>query len=246
MSLAYDGVEMLPRVLVTRPAEDAPVLANALVRAGMQPVIVPLLERRWQIDNVVDMAATSPDADWVLVTSATAADVLATAAPHAWKDARWAAVGPATASRLRDHGLRADLLPGRATAADLISAMGPLDHQRVVYPRADLASPSTLQALRDAGADLVEVVAYRNVAPHNHERLLHEAIPVDATTLLSGSAARRLAQALTPAHHHALGRIVVIGPSTERVAREEGLDVHAVAEPYSLQGLLSALMRELD
>ena len=43
--------DALPRVLVTRPAEDAPALATALGRAGYQPVVVPLLERRWRVDD---------------------------------------------------------------------------------------------------------------------------------------------------------------------------------------------------
>ena len=39
--LRYDSFSDPPRVLVTRAAEDAPVLAQALALGGFEPVIVP-------------------------------------------------------------------------------------------------------------------------------------------------------------------------------------------------------------
>ncbi len=234
-----------PRVLVTRPAEDAPALANALGRVGFEPVVVPLLERIWRLDAVFEAAEAHPRVDWVIVTSSTAASVIATAAPAVWASARWAAVGPTTASRLQQLGYTVEIVPPQATAAHLVEALGDLTDQRVLYPRADLADPATAEALRRAGAEVLDVVAYANLAPRGCKASLERALPVAATTLLSGSAARRLAAAVPPERHEALGRVVCIGPSTAGVAREHGLTVHTVAEPHSLAGLLSALERAL-
>lgn len=233
--------DALPRVLVTRPAEDAPALAAALGRAGYQPVLVPLLERRWRIDAVIEAVEQNPVVDWVLVTSGAAADVLATAAPAAWREARWASVGPATASRLTPLGVTAEVVPTRSTAADLVRALGNLRGQRVAYPRGDLASPATSNALAAAGADVVDVIAYSNVPPRQHTSRLKAALPVAATTLMSGSAAKRLSRAIDPHERDGLGPIVCIGPTTARVARSAGLKVTAVARPHSLSGLVAAL-----
>ena len=230
-----------PRVLVTRPAEDAHGLANALSRSGYDPIRIPLLKRRWCVEAVAAAAETHPHVDWVIVTSGTAAQILATAAPTRWADARWAAVGPATATKMQQMGFTVDLVPERHTAADLVTALGDLSGREVLYPRADLASVVTRDALRAAGARLIDVVAYDNVAPDGYVERLASALPVEATTLLSGSAAERLAGALSVEQRRRAGRIVCLGPSTAQVARREGLEVAAVARPHTLNGLLEAL-----
>lgn len=236
--------DALPRVLVTRPAEDAPALATALGRAGYQPVVVPLIERRWHVEAMIEAAGGHPEVDWVLVTSGTAVDVIATAAPHAWRTARWAAVGPATAARLQTLDIEAEPVPPRSTAEDLVEALGDLSGQKVAYPRGDLANPATHAALAHAGAEVVDVVAYTNVPPDRHVQHLRAALPVQATTLLSGSAAQRLAAAV-PDGRGRLGPIVCIGPSTAKVAEHVGLEVAEVARPHSLNGLIAALRRVL-
>jgi uroporphyrinogen-III synthase len=232
-------------VLVTRAVEDAQALASALVIAGLQPVVVPLVERRWLPLAVAELAAARPDASVVLITSAAAAEVVAAGAPNAWRSARWAAVGPATASRLAELGYSAAVVPERATAFDLVTALGDLTGEVVVYPRADLASSSTIEALRASGATVADVVAYENAAPHGFEARLRRALPVHATTLMSSSAAERLADAIPPEDRGQLGKIVCVGPSTASAAKHRGLFVTAVAEPHTLAGVVSAVRRLL-
>lgn len=231
------------RVLVTRAVEDAPPLVQALASAGYEPVVVPTIERRWRPEAVADTARAQPTAEWVLVTSAAAAEVVATGAPWAWRTARWAAVGPATAQRLIELGYRCTLVPERATAHDLVLALGDLRGQTVVYPRADLATPAASEGLQLAGATVVEVVAYENAAPAGCAADLRRALPVDATTLLSGSAAERVAEAVSPGERAALGHVVVIGPSTARTCATLGVPVHAVADPHTVAGVVAALAR---
>lgn len=243
----YDAFSLGPRVLVTRSAEDAPPLAEALAAVGCRPVLAPVLERRWRPDPLVELAARVPDADWLLVTSAASAEILAIAAPNAWRRARFAAVGPATERRLAELGLSTSraLVPDRATAADLVAAMGDLRGQVVIYPKADLAAKQTEDALTRAGALVHSVVAYENTAPAGYRERLLAALPVEVTTLLSGSAAERLAEVVPEDLRAALGAVVVIGPSTEAVARDRGLPVHAIADPHTIQGVVSATVRAL-
>lgn len=232
-------------VLVTRPAEDAPALAALLQRSGFVPVVVPLLERRWRLDAVTAVAAAGAQVDRVMVTSATAADVIAAAAPSAWRDAAWAAVGDATAARLRALGYAVELVPPRATAADLVVAMGDLRGLTVLYPRANKADPHTLAAMREAGATVLDVVAYDNVAPNGCDERLRAALPVAATTLLSSSAAERAAEAIPAELRSSLGAIVALGPSTARTCEVVGLEIAAMAEPHTLGGVVAALGRLL-
>src|SRR5439155_21546574 len=76
--------------------------------------------------------------------------------------AKVAAVGPATEAALRGWGIVADLVPGRATTADLGAAF-PGGSGRVLLPRADIANPELTGALRAKGWTCEDVVAYRTV-----------------------------------------------------------------------------------
>ncbi|MFT5454134.1 MAG: uroporphyrinogen-III synthase [Myxococcota bacterium] len=229
-----------PRVLVTRAAEDAEGLSHLLAVRGYAPVRTPLLLRRWCVDEIALAAQSHPDVDVVLVTSAVAADVLAAAAPTAWSKARFAAVGPATAARLRQHGFPVHVTPRRALGMELVAALGDVSGLTVVYPRSEIAPAALVDALRSRGAVVYEVTAYTNVAPPGHAAEVAAALPVHATALLSGSAARRLVRAL-PGDVGQLGAVVAIGPSTAAVCRTVGLPVHAVASTHTVGGLLDAL-----
>ena len=237
------GARPVPRVLVTRAAEDAGALSLVLGNAGLQPVEVPALARLWDLDAVASLAERAADADCLVVTSASVADVVAAAAPHAWREARVAAVGPGTARRLQDLGWSVAVVPERSTAADLVVALGDLAGQQVAWPRAELADPRTAEALRAAGAEVDEAIAYRNVQPSDFAARLADALPVDCTTVLSGSAARRLAAQVPSDQRWRLGRVVVIGPTTLGVAESVGLEVHGMARPHTLSGVAEAVER---
>ena len=71
-------------------------------------------------------------------------------------------MGPSTAARLSRFGIRVDLTPGehRAEAVlDELEATGDLTGTRILLPRADLARDVLADELRDAGADVVDVIA---------------------------------------------------------------------------------------
>ncbi len=235
-----DTPDDTPRVLVTRAAEDAQVLSYALGVAGFESVEIPLLRRVWSVDAVAEVAGLT-DLDWVIVTSATTADVIGVAAPQGWPNARIAAVGPATQRRLESMGFPVSVVPRKATGADLVAALGDLTGKRVLYPRASVVDSGTAKALREAGSELTEVVAYTNEPPPRYAEQLFTQLPVHATTLLSGSAARRIAEAIPAERLGLLGKIVVIGPSTAAAARKAGLTVHAMANPHTVKGIVSSV-----
>jgi uroporphyrinogen-III synthase len=212
------------RVLVTRALEDAGPLVAALLRAGHEPVLVPLVGRA--------PGDPLPDGpfDLVVLTSAASADAARGV------NAPVACVGPATAARAGELGLDV-IAVGEGTGAELVARLD-LRGKRVLYPRAAEATPETAAALRAAGAELVEVTAYRNIAPDGFAAALRAAWPVDAVTLMSGSAARRLAEAGLPLEGV---RIVVIGPSTARECAAVGIPVHAVAERPDVEALVAAV-----
>jgi hydroxymethylbilane synthase len=222
-----------PRVLVGRPEGRAGSLAGAMDEAGINVVHVPAIEivpspAGGDLDRA--LAGAEPGT-LIAVTSGSAAGAVLEALARIGRDPgmfRWAAVGDATASVLRDGGIDDVLVPAEANAAALAAdlQLDPGDH--VLLPRADIADPILPAALRDRGVRVTEAVAYATrEAPESSRALLAAALddgPVDALVLASGSTARGLAALAAAADRARLLATPVIasGATTAEASRAAG------------------------
>jgi len=179
------------RVLVTRALPDALATAERVRRAGHEPLVVPLIERRPGPD-LPALLASSPDV--LLLTSAATARVIAQSAGD-WRPRLIAAVGPATASA----GMPVDVV-GSGTGADLVAQLALAPGTHVAYPGAAKVASPTLAALR--GHNVHRYTVYETAA------LQPELPDVDAVLLCSPSAAKAW-RALGGE-----GRAIAIGPTT--------------------------------
>jgi len=241
-------------VLVTRAADQAGELVEALRRAGLEPVSVPAIE----IESVppggaLDAAARHLDRyDWVVVTSANGARAILAAARGATRQTadratrwptrrtadgatRWAAVGAATRQALEQGGIEVAHQPSRASAAGIAGELPIGAGDRVLLLRGDLADGELPEALRARGADVEDIVAYRTrEAPESSRALLRNAIadgPLDLVLFTSGSTVRGLV-ALAGAEQVAeilSVPAVCIGPETASEAQRAGFAVLAEA-----------------
>ena len=245
-------------VLVPRTRHQAAELSQRLRELGAEPVEAPTIaiEPTRDPDHLRDAVASLADGayDWILFTSANAVDGVWEQVERLGGDARLfsrvaiAAIGTATASALRDHGMRADLLPDAATTqglADALFAAGGVDSPRALLPRADIATPTLTSSLRDAGWAADEVEAYRTVAVTTmdagvRERLVTGDIAIVA--LASSSTARNLLTLLGGEWPEGV-RIASIGPVTTATCRDLSLPVAAEADPHDVGGLVDAVRR---
>jgi len=241
------------RVLVTRTREQAGRLAEALRAEGAEPVECAVIETAPPLDwGPLDVAIRELRAyQWLVFTSANGVEAFFERLAAAGGDARAlapcqvAAIGPATAAALVRHGVHADRVPPEYVAEAVAEALGPVAGQRVLLARADIARPVLAQRLREAGAQVDDVVAYRTVAPAGlAERLPELLATVEIVTFTSSSTVRHLLEALSPQARRALERkaIACIGPITAKTARESGLRPAVVAETYTIEGLVKALV----
>src|SRR5690606_12567984 len=107
------------RVLVTRPREQAAELVARLAQLGADPVEAPLIRIVPPLDNapLERAAAATHTFDAIVFTSANAVAAFMQALLRDGRDIRaiagplLCAVGTATADRLAQHGVRADLVP---------------------------------------------------------------------------------------------------------------------------------------
>ena len=204
------------KIVVTRAAAQADPVVERLEALGHDVVRCPLI----RIEPLADEPIDPSPYDWVVVTSPNGADELARrlASPPR----HLAAIGPATAEALRTHGLRVDLVPRVSTQEGLLAELP--SGGRVLLAAAEGARRLLVD---ERGADFLAL--YRTVE-------LKPPAPVgDLVLLASPSAARALAAtgAKLP--------VVAIGPQTAAEARAHGLDVAAVADAHSLEGLLDAV-----
>ncbi len=243
---------MTRRILVTRPADQAPELVRLLVDRGVEPVVVPTvaIDARSTAGEVDEMLAGLAGVDWLVLTSANGAE--AVAARLAATGRRLpstlcvAAVGPATAAALRAADIRVDHVPDEYLTVAVAPGLDAQAGARVVLARADAATPQLREALLALGASVEEVVAYRTVeGPATSRDPLRAALQrdLDGVAFTSGSTVRglmRLATSLDRARARALPAYC-IGPVTAEVARQAGFAIGAVATEHTAAGLADAI-----
>jgi uroporphyrinogen-III synthase len=204
------------RVIVTRPRDQAGPLVRRLEENGHAVVECPLIEIERTSDEEIDASGY----DWVIVTSPNGADEIARRGRNL---PQLAAVGPGTAERLVEHGLRAAFVP-RVSSQDGLLAEFPQPAGRVLFAAAENARRGPIDEL---GADFVPLYATRLLSP--------DPPAGDVVVLASGSAARAYA---------AIGGrapVVSIGPQTSHVSESVGLTVVAEARSHDLDGLVAAV-----
>ncbi|MEE9276353.1 MAG: uroporphyrinogen-III synthase [bacterium] len=244
------------RILVTRPREQAGELADRLEEAGAEVLIVPTIriappEDAGPLDEAIGRLG---DYDWAMFTSANGVRFFADRLRARGLDARAfaagcriLAVGPGTARALEERlRLRADLVPERYVAEGAIEALEGEDlaGKRVLIPRAAEARETLPLALRERGAEVDAVPAYRSL-PGEAEgaarlrRGLAEG-EIDMVTFTSGSTVRNFVEMVGAERlPEAMGRAAVasIGPVTSEAVREAGLPLHVEAHESTVRAL---------
>ncbi len=243
------------RIIVTRARTQASDLASRLTELGADVIEAPAIAIE-SADPAPIRAALERLADyqWVLFTSQNAVEIAWDALRAAGGDARRfaaariGAIGQATARALLARGLAADVIPPRSTAdglADALRDRPDVRRARVLFVKAHGAGDALPVTLRNAGATVDEVVAYRTVADASGAIAARDALQdgsVDAITFTSASTVRFFVDALGGGAN-AIGRarVITMGPVTSTAARSLGFTVHAEAVTATIEALVDAV-----
>jgi uroporphyrinogen-III synthase len=208
-------------VILTREPPDNAELASRLREHALQIVELPCVrtEPLGDPSELCAALAALREEDWVVVTSRHGADGIARCGPTR---ARLAAIGAATADRLRSHGLDVAFQPSLPHGAALAREL-PMRSGTVLLARSDRALPDLPRILRERGFDVREIVAYRTIAEARGylarvRAMLASAQPA-AVLFHSPSAVEGMLGAIEPALV-ARASIHVFGGSTLRAVRE--------------------------
>jgi uroporphyrinogen III methyltransferase/synthase len=245
-------------IVVTRAAAQAQRFTQLLESAGARvleaPAIVIAPPASWE---PLDAALDALDGlTWVIFTSVNGVamvDRRLAARGLAWSalgGKRVAAIGPATADALAEHGVRPDLVPREYRAEALVERLRGLitPADRVLLPRAAQTRDVLVVELRRLGAHVTEVPAYTTRRADAGTARLREALAagdIDAVTFTSSSTARNFAELFTEAERRQwLSRVTVasIGPITAATAAEYGLATDVMPEEYTIPALARALV----
>jgi len=244
-------------IVITRARAQAQRFAQLLEAAGARvlqaPTIVIEPPASWEL---LDTALGELESfTWVVFTSVNGVamvDRRLSARGLAWtaiSRKRVAAIGPATAEALAEHGVRVELVPMEYRAEGLVEGLqrvlGPGD--RVLLPRAKETRDVLVVELRRLGVAVTEVPAYQTRRIEDGVVRLREVLAsgsVDAVTFTSSSTARNFAEQFSDDERSAWrGRIAVasIGPITAATAAEYGLSTDVMPSEYTIPALARAL-----
>lgn len=246
-------------VLVTRPRRRAVRLMRALERHGAEVLLAPVIRtappEEW---GPADLAIERlPQYQWLVITSPHGVDAFVERLLARDRDVRelhgvrLAAIGAKTAERLREVGLRADLVPDEYRAEALAEALveAGVAGRTVLLARSAVSRPVLVDELRRAGAFVDEVATYTIVPEDGLDEEVATALRrgrADLLTFTSSSTVERYLELAEESEVHEAARRVpaaCIGPVTAATAEEHGLEVVAVAEPYTIEALVDAVVR---
>lgn len=245
-------------VLVPRTKDQAGEMSDRLVGHGALPIEVPTIaveppRSPAQMERAVK-GLVDGRFQWVVFTSTNAVRAVWEKFNEFGLDARAfsgvkiACVGQATAERVREFGINPELVPtGEQSSLGLLDEFPPYDEifdpvNRVLLPRADIATETLAEGLRELGWEIEDVTAYRTVRaapPPAHTREMIKTGGFDAVCFTSSSTVRNLVGIAGKPHARTI--VACIGPKTAETAAEFGLRVDVQPEVAAVGPLVEAL-----
>ena len=246
------------RIVVTRTRDQASQLSQGLSELGADILEIPTIrvEPPTKRSDLMDALLALGEYDWVVFTSPNGVSSFFEYFFKGFEDIRAlgnlriAAVGPATAAKLKELHLRVDAMPEEYLAekvTEAISAFESVENLRILLMRAEVANPNLPRQLEERGAIVDDIACYRTVPETEDQngaaaRFLE--IGADWITFTSSSTVEnfntrfdlRKIRAQFPGI-----KLASIGPETSKALRALGLEPTLEAREHNIPGLIGAL-----
>ncbi len=246
------------RIVVTRAREQAGQLARPLLDRGADVLEIPTIKIAPPADKqaVADALLELNSYDWLVFTSPNGVTAFFEMFFRAFEDMRdiggvkIAALGPATAARLRELHLKVDLMPEEFTAQEIARAFAKfetIENLKILLVRAKVANPELPKALGAMGAIVDDVACYETVTETedlNGAAARLQESGADWITFASGSSVENFhARFDLPRLQAAWPQLkfASIGPETSKALVALGLQPAVEAKVHTIEGLLEAL-----
>ncbi|MCX7923577.1 MAG: uroporphyrinogen-III C-methyltransferase [Clostridia bacterium] len=245
------------RVVVTRSREQASRLVERIEELGGEAIEFPTIkvEKPSDLAHFERVLNNLGQYKWVAFTSVNGVKQFFEIMKEKRIDIRglWGAklcaVGKATEEELGNLGLTVDYTPDKFTTKELLKGL--LERvkpgEKVLLARADIANVELSQGLKAAGVDVEDLIAYRTVvdtADKDDVMELLDESRLDFITFTSSSTVSNFVSIVGKENLHKLtgAKSVCIGPVTAKTAAEFGINVTAVADIHTIDGLVDKLV----
>ncbi len=246
------------RIVVTRARAQASDLEKRLEEYGAHCLECPTIQTappddKAPLDRAIDHLTRY---DWLIFTSVNGVNAFFERLFEKGLDVRalgaikTATIGPVTSKRLRDFGIKSDIIPKTYRAESIVAAFDEqeIKNSTILLPRAKEARSVLPEELTRMGAVVDEVVAYQTLAVDDQAGELHSALSngkVDMVTFTSSSTAQNFKRLLPEEHFQHLMesvKVASIGPITSDTATRLGFKVAIEAQAYTIEGLCQAIL----
>jgi len=246
------------RIVITRARSQAGTLARHIEELGGEAIAVPTIEIQEPesyaaLDGAIDKIRSY---DWVIFTSVNGVEEFFKRCRRRkiplteLQNMQVAAIGPETARKLEGAGVRNILVPKEYQAEGLLEVFRRVNvrGKRVLIPRAAKARDLLPQTLRQWGAAVSVVEAYRTVLPQANGAAIKKSLSarkVDMVTFTSSSTVANfveLFQGQSLAELLPKSAIACIGPITKKTVEDMGGKVDVVSPEFTIPGLVRAIV----
>lgn len=245
------------RIVVTRTREQASALSSKLKDLGAEAVELPTIKIvSLEADEELNKEFCSMRRDWIFFTSQNGVNEFRDFLKRSGKDCRLlggakiCAIGPETAKSLNAIGIKADHVPARFIAEEIVKHFKAAKFKSVPAPRALILRAKKARdilpdGLKEAGFNVKVIDIYDTVMPEESAASLREALGkgVDAITFTSSSTVENFIRLAGRDYRRKLSgiKLASIGPITSCALTKSGLKADIEAEEYTIDGLVAAL-----
>lgn len=246
------------RIVVTRTRQQAGALTSKLRELGADAYELPTIRIEPPTDErtFIEAVVHAHQYDWLVFTSPNGVTAFFEKFFEIRNDAREiggvriAAIGPATAAKVKEYRFTVDLQPKEFVAEAVVKAFeeqGSIENQTFLLARAEQARDVLPDELTKLGAIVDIAAVYRTVPETNDvtggiERFRNEG--ADLITFTSSSTAENFMALKLPLPPEL--KTASIGPITSKTMRELGLKVDVEAARYDIPGLVEAISDYFD
>ncbi len=250
------------KIVVTRSREQASVLVRKIRELGGAPLEFPTIEivPESDLSQLTNAFRQIQDYHWIIFTSVNAVEIffeqmkLNNIDIRDLHGSKLCAIGPATRKRLEDWGLKVLVMPDEYRAEGVLEALEGIISQgeRVLMPRARGAREILPETLRKRGLQVDEINIYSAALAAGKNADIPDKIingKVDYLTFTSSSTVTNFVEIMGAENIARLDnqiKIACIGPITADKARELGFEVKIVAEKYTIDGLVQAILNDAE
>ncbi len=242
-------------IVVTRTRQQAGALTGRLRELGADVLELSTIriEPPTDLRTFAELVQDAHSYDWIVFTSPNGVTAFFDMFFKLYDDAREigaakiAAIGPATAQRVKDYRLKVELQPEEFVAEAVVRAFqkqGGVENLRILLARAEKARDVLPNQLIELGAIVDQGIAYRTVPETNDITGARRRFSEDGADLITFTSSSTVENFL------ALGlpwpprmRLASIGPITSKTARDHGLEIDVEARRHDIDGLVDAIRR---